>query len=280
MNGRFSTAAAILSLILPVLPAGPTMAQPSPVPANPKIEIEYVRPTDGKYRPIYDRLRNRRALEGLREFLGAVRFPRTLTVKIDECNGQLRKPYKSPGPVTLCYELIDRIDSVASKVDLDNRSMVIAGTFVQALLHEVAFGIFDLLDVPVWGRPADAADRLAAIVMLKFGEEAALRTVLGSAMFFEASDRAWTGSDFADAVSPDPQRYYNYLCIAYGGAPITFKGLVNGAKPVLPRYRAARCEEEYRQVLKAFDMRIMPYVDPDAVIRIRATPWVFDTDGR
>jgi hypothetical protein len=280
MIGKFSTLATILALTHLGLTAGQAMAQASPVLANPKIEIEYVRPANGTYRAIYDRLRNRNVLEGLRQFLGAVRFPRTLTVKIDECNGQLRKPYKSPGPVTLCYELIDRIDSVASKVDLDSRSMVIAGTFVQALLHEVAFGIFDVLNVPVWGRPADAADRLAAMVMLKFGQETARRTVVGSAIFFQASDRAWTGSDFADAVSPDPQRFYNYLCIAYGGAPTTFENLVDGEKSILPRQRAGRCAEEYRQVLKAFDMRIMPHIDPDELIRVRATPWLFDTDGK
>ena len=32
---------------------------------------------------------------------------------------------------------------------------------MQAMLHEMAYAVFDVLQVPVWGREADAADKLA-----------------------------------------------------------------------------------------------------------------------
>ena len=41
----------------------------------------------------------------------------------------------------------------------------------------------------------------------------------------------------------------------------------------LPAARAKRCAGEFEQVRKAFNLRIMPYVDPELLIAIRARPW-------
>jgi len=40
--------------------------------------------------------------------------------------------------------------------------------------------------------------------------------------FLEKSEKTWTGSQFADVNSPEAQRYFNYLCMAYGGDPVNF----------------------------------------------------------
>src|SRR5262249_17266133 len=141
---------------------------------------------------------------------------------------------------------------------------------------EVAEAIFDILQVPVWGRSQDAADRLAAFLMLQFGEEAARKTIGGTATFFALSNRTWTGSAFASVASPEAQRYFNFLCIAYAGAPKSFDYLVQaekGKSALLPEDRARRCAGEYAQVRKAFNLRIMPYVDPDMFVRARAINW-------
>jgi hypothetical protein len=143
--------------------------------------------------------------------------------------------------------------------------------------------VYDELQIPVWGRMEDAADRLAALVMLQFGEDLALRTILGATALFDASGKTWTGSDFGNALSPDEQRYYNYLCNASGGAPITFKFLTvpdkNGDQ-MLPDRRAVRCDGEYAQVLKAFNLWVMPSVDPNLLVRVRATPWLQAVDPK
>jgi hypothetical protein len=124
-----------------------------------------------------------------------------------------------------------------------------------------------------------AADRLAAFVLLQFGEDLALKTITATAIFFDASQKTWTGSDFARADSPEEQRFYNYLCIAYGGAPASFGFLVTPKdQPLLPNNRAARCRNEYAQVRKAYDLRVMPYVDPDLLVRSKATDWLLPTD--
>jgi hypothetical protein len=270
-------------LLLTALQAEPALAQPYPGPYNPQIEIAYGEPRNARYRELHDRLSKRRVLEELAQFLAPLRLPRKLTVKLDEC-GASRVAYRREGSVIICYELISEIEQVAAKVDPIMRGTVFAGAFIEVVLHEVALGVFDVLHFPVWGRAEDAADRLAALVMLQFGQDLALRTITATALFFKLSGQTWTGSAFAAPESPEAQRHYNYLCMAYGADPLTFRFLVapqRGAQPDLPEHRAQRCTGvygEYQQARKAFDLRVMPFIDPDLLIKIRSTDWLLPGD--
>ena len=276
----------VLASIYLAAHATAAIAQPPPAgqsapPAaqGSQIEIAYVPPSNRNFQPIYDRVKNRKVLEDLQQFLAPLRLPRKLTVKIEQC-GAPSRPYRPQGPVTICYELIDQIEKVAAKGDPKLRQTMIAGAFIQVVVYEVAHAMFDILQIPVWGRAGDAADRLAALVMLQFGEDLALRTIRGTAAFFLASKKTWTGSAFADANSPEEQRYHNYLCIAFGGSPISFDFLVSGNEPLLPLPRARRCYWEYQQVRMAFNLRIMPFVDPDLLVKIKSSDWLLPGDGR
>ena len=113
--------------------------------------------------------------------------------------------------------------------------------------------------------------------MAEFGDEVAYSTIIGTAIFFAESGKTWTGSMFADVNSPEAQRYYNFLCMAYGSDPKTFGYLAKSSdknkEAVLPENRAGRCKSEFEQVRRSFDLRIMPYVDPDLLVQSRATIW-------
>jgi hypothetical protein len=113
---------------------------------------------------------------------------------------------------------------------------------------------------------------------MQFSDQVAFTTIVGTAKFFEYSGRVWTGVDFADLGSPEAQRFYNYLCIAYGGDPRTFQFFAPrpgpSEVPRLTENRAPRCEGEYRQVQHAFDLRIMPFVDPDLLMKVKASQWL------
>ena len=68
-------------------------------------------------------------------------------------------------------------------------------------------------------------------------------------------------------------------CAAYGGDPKTFEFLVKfdkakNEKPIIPENRSKRCWGEYQQARLAFNLRIMPYVDPDLLIKVRSMPWL------
>jgi hypothetical protein len=244
-----------------------------------QVQISYETPSDARFRPIYEGLKHRQVLERLQRFLRPLRLPQVLTVKLTQCGAET-KPYESGGPVAICYELIERIIDVTTQntKDANEQTLITDGTFVEAVLHEVAHAVFDLLQVPIWGREDDAADRVAGLIMMQFSDQIAFTTIIGTAKFFEYSKRAWTGADFADLGSPEAQRFYNYLCIAYGGDPRTFQFLAPRPGPSqvarLSERRAPRCEGEYLQVQHAFDLRIMPFVDPELLVKVRASQWL------
>ncbi len=145
----------------------------------------------------------------------------------------------------------------------------------------------------MWGRVDDAADRLAALVMVSFSEEISKTVLTNNLILFEVSavlDRVWTGSDFASDKGPAAQRFFNYACVAIGADFQNFGGLTqnkggftrarsdaNNPWTMVPRSRANSCvgqNSEYRSILAAFNLRIMPYVDPDLLIKVRATNWL------
>jgi len=252
------------------------------VTSNPHVQLTYLTPHNAGLKSVAESVKKWAVLEQFGQFLVPLRLPRKLVVQFDEC-GAVARPYRPGGPVTVCYELIDKIEQIAAKVDPDSRELVLVGTIIQAIFHETAVAVFDVLQVPIWGRREDAADRLAGFLMVEFGPELAKRLIIGTAIFFKESGKTWTGSQFADASAPEAQRFYNYLCMAYGSEPKTFSSFVqdeNGGDFALPRGRAALCQNEFEQVRKAFNLRIMPYVDPDLLVRIRAKPWSLFASAR
>ena len=249
-------------LLAPIARAPQSLAQSSP------IEIAYEEPTDPSLRSVYERLKQWGTLEKLQAFLEPLRLPRKLTVRTAQC-GTTDMPYRPSSPVTVCYELMDQIASMVSQrtPDKEFQQTVIVGAFTQAVLHEMAQAMFDVLQIPVWGREEDAADKLAAFLMVQFGEDVANQTMRGTAQLFRWSDQKWTGSDFSSTASPDYQRFFNFACIAVARDYLNFGGWVE--KGLIPERRAERCEEEYREIQKAFNLRIMPYVDPDLLVGVR-----------
>jgi hypothetical protein len=281
--------AAAALLFLPVFvhivghPSGARADEMVSAATSAQVRISYEMPSNEKYRPIYDGLKRRQVFERLQNFLTPLRLPSELVVRLAQCDAETQ-PYRPGGPVTICYELVQRIIDVTSQhtKDPNEQLRIVDGTFVEAVLHEVALAVFDLLQVPVWGRADDAADRVAALIMVQFSDEVALTTIIGTAKFFEYSNHAWTGVDFAASGSPEAQRFYNFLCVAYGGDPLTFEFLGPPSRPrpgagsttTLTQHRARRCPREYQQVQHAFDLRIMPFVDPQLLVKVRASQWL------
>jgi len=269
-----------------LMQAASALAQAPVLQANPQIQVTYTQPRYNssqyaEFTVIYEWLRVRRPLDEIQKFLAPLRLPRQIKIQVDECGAE-RRPYVSGGPVTICYELIDKIEKVAAGLDDGSlKQTVIVGTFTQAVLHELAYAVFDALQVPIWGREDDAADRLAAFVLLQFSGDVAHTTMIGSAEFFLLSRKTWTGIAFADTGSPEAQRFYNFLCIAYGGDNLDFGGWAQaqqGRDPLLPEYRAKQCRYEYEQVRNAFNLRIMPYIDPDLLLQVKAAQWFLPSE--
>lgn len=252
-----------------------------------RIDVEYVEPKDPAYSAIYDDLKQRQILEELQQFLSAVRLPNKVLVKTEQCD-QSERPYQPGGPVTICYEYIAKLAALATKIPAGgttprgvSREDATIGAVAQAVLHEISLVVFDQQRIPVWGREDDAADKLAGFLMLQFPDDTAHKLMNGAAFFFEASDRTWTGSDFSDVKSTEAQRFYNYLCIAYGKDQKAFGDFVQAGgqqasggssnafrDDLLPQARAARCPREYADFKLGYDTFIKPCLDQQQLEKV------------
>jgi Putative metallopeptidase len=265
----------------------PVSAQPSPprpssesvelVRKASQIDIAYVEPRNPKYRPIHQRLKQLHVLETLQAFLAPLRLPEKLMVKVDECGGALTTPYRPQGPVTICYEYVALIEAnrpthgyvyFGRGIPTLTENKAIIGPFVELVLQQVAYAVFDILQIPIWGRMDEAADNVGAFISLEFGKDVALTTILGNAWFL--AQRGVIGAGyFSDPVRPtEAQRFYNFLCIAYGGWPDLFRFLIDDFN--LPKGRADGCRSEYRQLRRSFRQTIMPHVDRELLKVVQA----------
>jgi hypothetical protein len=272
---------ALLGLAL----APPAAAQPPAIAKNPQIDVAYVAPKNPRFQSIHARMTKLRVLETLQQFLSPLKLNRKITVKLDECGGAITVPYQPQGPVTICYEhiMLIRANLPAEGVvnfgrDESGRPMrltltqALVGAVVQLLLEQTAYAVFDVLQIPVWGTVDDAATNVAGFIMLEFGDEVAWTTLMGSAWFL-AQRGLWGTGFFSDTVrQSEAQRFYNYLCIAYGARPSRYRFLVNSAN--LPENRAKYCPRVYLQLRSSFRQTIMPHVDRDLLAQARATRWL------
>jgi putative metallopeptidase DUF4344 len=285
---HYAVASLAASALLSAL-VSPGAAQGPVVPVNPQIEISYVEPKNPDLRPVYQHLKNRRVLETLQQFLAPLKLNRKVLVKFDQC-GATTVRYKPQGPVTICYEYVAEVERLAPRETVSlvagpvTTESAIVGPVVQAALREVTIAAFDILQIPVWGRQEDAADRVAAFTMLQFGPDVAWNTVVGFQWFL--SGNALAAPDFADVRGAVVQRYYTTLCIAVGAeqrqifqfAPNDQRHFLwfvaQGNVGDLPYARYTSCVEEFDTVRQAFNQSIMPHLDPALLEQVRKTNWV------
>ena len=262
--------------------ASPAAAQAPAESVGGQIRIVYGEPKNPDHRLIHERLQKRRVLEDFQDFLSPLKLPQPLTIKTEACNGVVNA-YYSNGAVTICYEYIAWIHQVARKVTLSNEISLedaVVGPFVDVLLHETAHAIFDLLKIPLFGREEDAADQLAAFILLQFGNDVARRTIVGAALLFRqmAVDQQPGTADYAAVHGLPAQRFINVLCIAYGAQPKLFADYVK--QGFLPVFRVGYCRWEYRQIAHAFKTLISPHVDPALQEKVRGREWLRADDGK
>jgi len=230
-----------------------------------RIEIAYVPPSNPAHQQIYERFKKRHVLERFKAYLSPLRLPKRLLLKTEGCDGESNAWYDhSEGAVTVCYEYIE--DLVRNAPDITTAAGItpqdaIVGPTIEVFLHEVGHAVFDLLKVPILGHEEDAADQVAAYMMLHLDEDVVRSAVGGVAHMYghEAQLQNPGLKQFADEHGLSAQRYFSLLCMAYGAQPQRFGDVVQ--KGDLPESRAEGCADEYKQVDYAFRRLIYPYVD-------------------
>jgi hypothetical protein len=266
--------------------------------------ICYEKPADPKYQQAFDDLQKRNILEQYSQFLAPLRLPHKLKLKAMQCTPQYdMSPFYSSSDRTLhfCYEFYQLVLNVAPIVTTPQgvtRESVISGTWAGVLLHETGHALFDMLDVPVFGREEDAADEVAAFIPLQFNKDVERTIIKGFAYFWlrlgqMGGDPPTRGMNPKDPNFPkDPQgrcnadpfchysevhgtatqRFYNALCLGYGADREVFKDFIQLGW--LPPARAANCAHEYQQLTRAFVKTILPFVDQDLMKKVQSSQWL------
>ena len=230
-----------------------------------RIDIKYVEPKSPDHQPVFKLLKESRTLEKIREILSPLRLPRRLLLQTAGCDGISNAWYDGES-VTVCYEYIDEIwKNAPEKTTPTGIAPVdtLIGPVADVFFHEAGHAVFDILQVPRFGREEDAADQFSTYLMLRFEKADARRLILGSAYQYKGDLAAPTVTmprqKFADEHGTPVQRFYNLLCMAYGADPKLFADVVTN--DFLPKDRAAGCEDEYHQVDFAMQKLIGPSVD-------------------
>jgi hypothetical protein len=251
----------------------PSAAGAQPARAD-RVATEYLAPTNPAHQQFHDILKQNQVLERVRDLLSAIRWPRTLKLVLKGCDGDANAWYED-GEITVCY---DYLEDMWRKSNASNRPPGISqhdafiGPLVDTILHEAGHALFDLLKIPLLGREEDAADQVAAYLVLQLPKEQKRRVILGGAYGYASELQTRNARDLnrlrlkltryshhADEHGTPAQRLYNILCVAYGSDKELFADAVE--KGFLPPERAEMCEDEYRQVDYAYRALIGPHVD-------------------
>ncbi len=259
---------------------------PEDEPRSNRIRIEYVPPTNPKHQHLYEMVaHDRRPLETVQQLFSPLRLPVDLSIKAVGCDGASNAWYERQGrnpTVKICYEymqeIMDMMPKMTTETGIEPDDAVI-GQFFYAVSHELGHALFDIFDVPVFGREEDAADQFAAYTMLQFNPERARRLMRGAAYayvaFIEAGKKKATVEvplkDFSSNHGTPEERFYNLLCIAYGSDRMRFAYLVE--KEFLPETRAKNCKYEYQVLAYAVHHEISPHVDQRLKEAVFATTW-------
>jgi hypothetical protein len=134
------------------------------------------------------------------------------------------------------------------------------------LAHEFAHALIANFELPVLGREEDAADSIAAAVILGIPEGAAYAA--DAAAFwadFSSRQEPPALAEYADAHSLDLQRAFNVLCWVAGSSERSFEEVAELG--VLPESRLESCPQEYSQLVASIERELKPHLKNDVNLK-------------
>lgn len=150
--------------------------------------------------------------------------------------------------ISLCYELMveSQLKRQREGINGGALSQSVWAETALVLLHEVGHHLIHEYTLPVLGKEEDAADKIAAYILLASDGDVVLKF---GARFFETPERGFfslsTGGtpDYSGVHGLPQQRHANLICWGMGKNPAMFSDQVERAK--LSRDRLQRCNQEY-----------------------------------
>src|SRR5690348_11391423 len=255
---------------------------------NPRIHVDYQTPKNPAQQKVYDAIKERHMLEMVRKIfspwiLGDINL-NIRTVSCGVSNAWYQRIDNVP-TVSICYEYLQEIwesmpEEMKEVKDPVTMKEAICGQLFFAVAHELGHAMFDIFDVPVFGRQEDAADEFATYIMLQFGGEQALQLIDGAAYGYHAyitdldtkPQVTLPLAAFSSDHGAPQERYFNLICIAYGYDHRLFSLEMHK----LPTSRAKSCKFEYEDLKFAMHTVFWPHLDHDKVKRVLAMNWYID----
>ena len=161
--------------------------------------------------------------------------------------------------ITICYEDADLSQKIFVKTGDANPDASAIGAEDATFYHESGHMAITLYDLPITGKEEDAADQLAAYILLTPGDNGkvdaeSVQAVKDFARWFAAyadlKAQVGAADNMADVHSLDLQRVYNLQCWIYGSNPEANADIVSSGG--LPEDRAKGCPEEWKQLAHAW----------------------------
>ncbi|MFJ4879472.1 DUF4344 domain-containing metallopeptidase [Streptomyces sp. NPDC088745] len=259
--------------------AGPGGAEPGPdrpvvgEPAErPVLAVRYEAPAAAD-RPGVRFLHERRVVRAAEAALGSLldwrgREPIALLTRSCAGDGSSYDPEKRR--IELCYDEIAETRTALREGGQRATDDEVAAVLLETLYHEVAHALVDRAGVRVAGNEEDAADRFAALMLLREGE-AGVRRVLYAAdgwavlaeLYEDDPEGAGEGTATAGGGhgghSSDRDRAVSLRCYAYGAVPASRRHLLGLTGPrALPAARAAGCADEWKGVREGWMRALGP----------------------
>src|SRR5262245_44241910 len=160
------------------------------------IDIEYAEPKSAEHRQVLQLVKDGRTLETIQGLLSPIRLPRRLLVRTQGCDGVSNAWYDGES-VTVCYEYLEELwKNAATETTPAGIAPIdtLIGPVMDVFLHEAGHAVFDILQVPLFGREEDAADQFSVYIMLKMEKDEARRMIMGNAYQYKSDVQSSTVS--------------------------------------------------------------------------------------
>ena len=250
-----------------------------------RIHIEYVAPKNPEHEALYYQLMLRMSLEKIRAIFEPFRLPRDVTIRTVGCDGERNawyQPIDGRPTVTVCYEYLYELWAHLPTMVTNNGPTptdALVGQMLFAFAHEFGHLVFDVYEIPVFGREEDAADNFATFLMLQSRGDGP-RLIMGAAWSYHTYISDWRQKPkatlplaaFSSNHGQPEERFYNMQCIAYGSDPKVYAGLVE--RGFLPESRAKNCKYEYDVLKFAFDKQVFPHIDMELAAKVMMMDWL------
>ena len=205
-------------------------------------------------------LQDNKALEELAADINqTLKLPQDIPLHGSQCDQPNAFWSPSKKIVVICYEDADLSQKIFVKAGDKDPDTSAIGSEDATFYHEAGHMAITLYNLPITGKEEDAADQLAAYILLTPGDSGkvdaeSVQAVKDFARTFaayaELKAQMGVADNMADVHSLDQQRVYNLQCWIYGSNPEANADIVSSGG--LPEDRAKGCPEEWKQLAHAW----------------------------